>query len=267
MRRKGFMLNELLILIAVVAVFALLLFPIFAKGREKARQSYCLSNLKQIILAELMYASDWDNRLPQYYRLDDSKGLSIFEELYPYVKYTSTFVCPSDSKKPGPRANLKLQDGSKLKPSYGFRAESSGLRYEYIQDTWTCPMVLDLGGPLELWSAQRSPQPKNHVQPIFDKQSNVIGLPIQHNKGINIAFADGHCKWWATNTLCSGFGKKHELGSTQIAPMRQAPAKKIQQPAIVEDDAAIITLSAPLPTHRRFILVYEGVVQYSGVSK
>jgi len=63
-RRKGFTLIELLVVIAIIAILAAILFPVFAKAREKARQASCQSNLKQITLAFLMYASDYDEAYP-----------------------------------------------------------------------------------------------------------------------------------------------------------------------------------------------------------
>ncbi len=67
MRRKGFTLIELLVVIAIIAILAAILFPVFARAREKARQTSCLSNLKQLSLGVLMYAQDYDERLPMLY--------------------------------------------------------------------------------------------------------------------------------------------------------------------------------------------------------
>ncbi|MGQ9733315.1 MAG: prepilin-type N-terminal cleavage/methylation domain-containing protein [Candidatus Zipacnadales bacterium] len=60
--RRGFTLIELLVVIAIIAILAAILFPVFAKAREKARQTSCLSNIKQISLAMLAYAQDYDER-------------------------------------------------------------------------------------------------------------------------------------------------------------------------------------------------------------
>src|SRR4051794_38749174 len=62
--KRGFTLIELLVVIAVIAILAGLLFPVFAQAREKARQISCLSHLKQISMAVLIYASDYDERYP-----------------------------------------------------------------------------------------------------------------------------------------------------------------------------------------------------------
>ncbi|MGE5531984.1 MAG: prepilin-type N-terminal cleavage/methylation domain-containing protein, partial [Bacteroidota bacterium] len=59
MRRYGFTLIELLVVIAIIAILAAILFPVFAKAREKARQSSCLSNVKQMILGVMQYAQDY----------------------------------------------------------------------------------------------------------------------------------------------------------------------------------------------------------------
>lgn len=57
--RKGFTLIELLVVIAIIAILAAILFPVFAQAREKARQTQCTSNMKQIATGVLMYAQDY----------------------------------------------------------------------------------------------------------------------------------------------------------------------------------------------------------------
>ncbi|MFP4250912.1 MAG: DUF1559 domain-containing protein [Armatimonadota bacterium] len=97
--KRGFTLIELLVVIAIIAILAAILFPVFARAREKARQSSCLSNLKQIGLAIQMYAQDYDERLAPYYVLSpdaSTRASGWYDCLYPYTKNEQMFVCPSE---------------------------------------------------------------------------------------------------------------------------------------------------------------------------
>ena len=63
-RRSGFTLIELLVVIAIIAILAAILFPVFAQARDKARQSSCLSNTRQMATSILMYVQDYDETFP-----------------------------------------------------------------------------------------------------------------------------------------------------------------------------------------------------------
>jgi len=70
--RKGFTLIELLVVIAIIAILAAILFPVFARARENARKTNCQSNLKQLGVACLAYAQDYDECFPQHRRVEVS---------------------------------------------------------------------------------------------------------------------------------------------------------------------------------------------------
>jgi len=86
-RNKGFTLIELLVVIAIIAILAAILFPVFAKAREKARQITCLSNEKQMGLGMLQYVQDYDETYPRgQYRDANFNPLNWENAIYPYMK-------------------------------------------------------------------------------------------------------------------------------------------------------------------------------------
>ena len=105
--RRGFTLIELLVVIAIIAILAAILFPVFAQAREKARSASCLSNTKQIGLASMMYAQDYDEvihanafadgaRVPQGAHFVNCSSPRWMDVIQPYTKNTQVFNCPSD---------------------------------------------------------------------------------------------------------------------------------------------------------------------------
>jgi len=96
-KKQGFTLIELLVVIAIIAILAAILFPVFAKAREKARQASCLSNQKQIGLAFAQYTQDYDEKYSaRDMQTDPNHSMSFRWALQPYIKNTQVWVCPSN---------------------------------------------------------------------------------------------------------------------------------------------------------------------------
>jgi prepilin-type N-terminal cleavage/methylation domain-containing protein/prepilin-type processing-associated H-X9-DG protein len=95
--RKGFTLIELLVVIAIIAILAAILFPVFAKAREKARQSSCANNMKQLALGIAIYTQDYDEKMPcgDVNGTTDPAGWAA--DIFSEIKSTGAYKCPDDS--------------------------------------------------------------------------------------------------------------------------------------------------------------------------
>src|SRR5580698_8396520 len=95
--RAGFTLIELLVVIAIIAILAAILFPVFAQVREKARQTSCESNLKQLGLAIIQYNQDYDEKYPIGFTDWVGTAATWSVIISPYVKTFKVYQCPDDS--------------------------------------------------------------------------------------------------------------------------------------------------------------------------
>lgn len=118
-KHTGFTLIELLVVIAIIAILAAVLFPVFAQAREKARQSQCVSNLRQVSAAFQMYLQDYDETFPPAYYFGqpnqtqpNNYGQYFWTWLTrPYTKSFPVYYCPSEP----PSRHRHLED-----PFFGY---------------------------------------------------------------------------------------------------------------------------------------------------
>ncbi len=201
--RRGFTLIELLVVIAIIAILAAILFPVFAKAREKARTASCQSNLKQLATAFLMYAQDYDEttcclayRNPangqtygfpplvpgdtffNYYGTYQGWYSWVFM-IYPYVKNTQLFQCPSSS--------YNCYGVSYGMPANAADPVSNGVTYF----SW-CHLLADFTKPAESFmftDKQAGGGPQYVLSTVY------YACGHRHNDGLNLSFVDGHVKW------------------------------------------------------------------------
>ncbi len=100
-RKTGFTLIELLVVIAIISILAAILFPVFARARENARRTSCLSNQKQLGLGMIQYAQDNDEKFPNLANAGTGQnGFYTWDDaIEPYVKSKAVYQCPSVSDK------------------------------------------------------------------------------------------------------------------------------------------------------------------------
>ncbi len=191
-RKSGFTLIELLVVIAIIAILAAILFPVFAKAREKARTASCQSNLKQIELAVLMYAQDYDDKLVGAYRGPYSVNNTVdpwdsaaHGFVGPYIKNTQVLVCPSWGK------------------NRSYAPNGSGPHPQNAAGQVEPPTLGLFNNPSQVISFGDGYVPKNPTDYNYGNVccamfsttvSNDKNLEL-HSGGKNFGFLDGHVKW------------------------------------------------------------------------
>lgn len=229
-RRGGFTLIELLVVIAIIAILAAILFPVFARARENARRSSCMSNLKQFGVAIMQYTQDYDGMYPKYndinlhppvapdppggyYVNNAANGYTWGQITYPYHKSLDIFFCPSTSQRNDGGANTKISQ-----KNYGANVNVMGAGTPLTESALASPATLYLimdsgwvGARPNYFKTPRTSGVYEYMPGISKTTGNATicddfpssVAPIirddcmsgRHFDGLNIGFADGHVKW------------------------------------------------------------------------
>jgi prepilin-type N-terminal cleavage/methylation domain-containing protein len=218
-QHRGFTLIELLVVIAIIAILAAILFPVFAQARDKGRQAACLSNCKQLGLALMMYAGDYDDTLPPAkigntppYRhgcASTGEGYPLWpafwqDAVQPYAKNRGILRCPS-------RPERGYQPEKADQPVDG---NPDSLRFGYVGNHWAFVNKTD-ASVLQGWNAHGRnlatiAEPASLIL-VFEGYDDcpemrwAIDQNLDcsvHNKGSVYIFTDGHARWMrAAQTL------------------------------------------------------------------
>ncbi len=189
-RALGFTLIEILVVIAIIAILAAILFPAFARARENARKASCQSNLKQIGLGFTQYLQDYDERYPPMY------GSSVWSKnLLPYIKSTQVFGCPSndvsDQFMPGSNNEIPASYGINPRIVRGDFMFSPGTDYPYRMAAMNSPSQKILVGDTGSGDVGVGWYDWYHN----NKWAEVANNGFKGHLGTgNFLFADGHVK-------------------------------------------------------------------------
>ncbi|MBW3622734.1 MAG: DUF1559 domain-containing protein [Armatimonadetes bacterium] len=177
-RTSGFTLIELLVVIAIIAILAAILFPVFAKARERARQTSCTNNEKQIGIGVTLYMQEWDDTYPIAIHKEDDAPHAWVEQLYRYVKTRDLNKCPSDS---------------------GFDEEPTHTTSYFMNVYFNGGLTMaDVPEPARtIYMGESSDLRKgDHYHPMLGIARMKEELSTaRHNGGANYLFADSHVKW------------------------------------------------------------------------
>jgi prepilin-type N-terminal cleavage/methylation domain-containing protein/prepilin-type processing-associated H-X9-DG protein len=218
-RTKGFTLIELLVVIAIIAILASILFPVFARARENARRSSCLSNMKQIGLGFMQYTQDYDETLPpaalgtpasqippdgSVWYSDNGINYWFWQQIiYPYTKSVQIYRCPSSPGSITAGGPFTLQYGANqlLVPQDGTKT----IKLATINRVAEAYLAMDSGSyspkpeevlaPSGFFYLPGSKEADPSIACVASGEYAADCASGRHFGGVNMAFADGHAKW------------------------------------------------------------------------
>jgi len=216
-RLRGFTLIELLVVIAIIAILAAILFPVFARAREKARQTACLSNMKQLALATDMYLTDYEAYPLHSHKELGNPGWRWMKMLMPHVRNEGIYACPTtggrtvdlDSSSQMYGYNYQYLGNGRNLSGFGPALLASESQIETPSETIAIADAAGLAQFVGTSSEGKSgysidPPLPNSLFGVYyggsaGEPDRAIVAP-RHNGGANFAFCDGHAKWLKVET-------------------------------------------------------------------
>ena len=180
--------------IAIIAILAAILFPVFARAREKARQTSCLSNLKQLALADQMYAQDYDERMASYashpagHNPEGAPTYNYRVMLAPYLANEQIWECPSGTSAYGYGPNITDIGVSNPVTSHGYLY--CYRKIGFFERPAETAIYTDTTG--------------NYWRRVTAEVERVV---YRHNEGANFTFLDGHAKWVSEGAVRAEFDR------------------------------------------------------------
>jgi len=193
--RGGFTLIELLVVVAIIAILAAILFPVYVKARDRARLAQCLSNMHQLSIAILSYADDWDGTLPRWQM--GCTGWVWDEAVYDFVKDKRIYTCPRNY-------HPQVLRG-KLIRSYALPRNVSGLGLGEIPSPARTVLLFEKGDQEFGVGADATGESFWQVYGTKEYDDQVAGQTDRtprerrtyfHGNGKVLAFVDGHAKFY-----------------------------------------------------------------------
>ena len=181
--KRGFTLIELLVVIAIIAILAAILFPVFARAREKDRQTSCLSNVKQVALGVMMYMQDYDDAM-LHYRYFFPNETSWYTVVQPYIQNTQILSCPSQGS---------------TRATYGWNYRYLGFPGKDGTQTTAAKVLAEVSQPASTGCFFETLGVRICYPPSLPTYVESANASKIHNEGSNVAFLDGHTKWMSHN--------------------------------------------------------------------